>query len=69
MFMNSYQNLDCEDILFILIDIAVSKIEPTVVNFEREGLALKNMSQNISYVEKVDFIRRCNTAKEMLVYY
>ncbi len=37
------------------------------MRFEKEGQAVMNMSLNLSYCEKVDFIRRIHIAKQMIL--
>jgi hypothetical protein len=52
-----------------MMDESLRKLEPIIVRFEKEGLAVMNISLNLSYSEKLDFIRRIHMAKEMILYY
>jgi hypothetical protein len=58
-----------EDILFGILDESLRKIEPIVGKFMLEGHTLQNMSVNVSYSEKLDFIKRVHEAKRISVYF
>ena len=51
------------------MDESFRKLEPIIIRFEKEGQIVKNISMNLSYGEKSDFVRRINIAKEMILYY
>jgi hypothetical protein len=38
-----------------------------VIKFEKEAQALNNLSLNLSYSERLDFVRRCHMAKETML--
>ena len=50
-----------------MIDESLRRIEPIVVRFEKEANALNNLSLNLSRYEKMDFVRRSHTAKDMVM--
>lgn len=45
------------------------KIEPIILSFEKEAQALNNLSLNLSFYEKMDFVRRSHMAKEMMMHF
>ena len=51
------------------MDESLRRMEPTVVSFEKEGHALINLSMNLSYYEKMDFVRRSHMAREMMTHF
>lgn len=55
--------------MFALIEESLRRVEPIISKFELEAHALKNLSLNLSYYEKMDFVRRSHMAKEMMVYF
>ena len=59
-----YSLITCEDIIFSLLDESLRKIEPLVIRFYRESVALKNLALSLSYKENYDYIRRTHLAKE-----
>lgn len=60
------RSLECEDILFGMIDESMRKIEPIILRFEREAQALNNLSLNLSHYEKLDYVRRSHMAKDVM---
>ncbi|CDW75366.1 manganese resistance protein [Stylonychia lemnae] len=67
---NKFKNagfLNCEDILFGLIDESMRKIEPVIMRFEREAQALNNLSLNLSQHERLDYVRRSHLAKDVMM--
>ncbi|CDW84134.1 cora-domain-containing protein [Stylonychia lemnae] len=59
--------LNCEDILFGIIDESLRKIEPIILRFEIEAQALNNLSLNLSHFEKLDYVRRSHMAKDVMM--
>lgn len=51
------------------MDESLRKLEPTILRFEKEGQAVLNLSLNLSHTEKLDFLRRIQMAKEMILFY
>jgi len=49
------------------MDESIRRIEPVIVRFEKEASALNNLSLNLSRYEKMDFVRRSHTAKDMIM--
>jgi len=52
-----------------MIDESLRKLEPTIVAFEKEGLSVFNISLELSYREKTDFIKRVAMAREKMLYF
>ena len=42
-------------------------IELVILGFEKEGIALDSLSHNLSHVEKMDFARRSQEAKQAMI--
>eukprot|EP00347_Sterkiella_histriomuscorum_P022677 403337571 len=61
--------LQCEDILYGVIDDSIRKIEPIILRFEPEAQALNNLSLNLSHNEKLDYVRRSHMAKDMMLWF
>lgn len=51
------------------MDESLKRVEPIITSFEKEAHALINLSLNLSYYEKMDFVRRSHMAKEMMMYF
>ena len=57
-------SLNCEDIIYAIIDEALRKIEPVIIRCDREAHSIRNLSFQLSHLEKSDYIRRIHMAKE-----
>ncbi|CDW78186.1 -like mg2+ transporter [Stylonychia lemnae] len=62
-------SLNCEDLIYGIIDESLRKIEPIIVSFDREAQALNNLSLNLSYQEKLGYVRRSHLAKDIMVHF
>jgi len=60
-------NLTSEDIVFAVLEESLRRLEPIISSFEKEAHILVNLSLNLSYIEKMDFVRRTHMAKEMMM--
>lgn len=55
--------------MFGIVDESMRKIEPIIVRFEREAMALNNLSLNLSHYEKLDYVRRSHMAKDVMLHF
>jgi hypothetical protein len=62
-------NLTSEDIVFAVLEESLRRLEPIISSFEKEAQILVNLSLNLSYIEKMDFVRRTHMAKEMMMFF
>jgi hypothetical protein len=67
--LTSAGSLNCEDIIYGIVDESLRKIEPIVVSFDKEAHALNNLSLNLSHQEKLGYVRRSHLAKDIMVHF